>query len=219
MGFVTPALLGGALLVALPIVLHLIMRREAQKLRFPALRFVQQRRNLNQHRLRLRHLLLLGLRCAVIALLAFALARPTLRGSGAAGKEGAAIASVLVFDNSLRMGYQHANETRLDRAKELAGWLLEQFPAESPVTVVDRAGRQRGQELDRSAVELRVERLETSAQVRPMEDALRDATRWLQDKKDYRGEIYVFTDLAIEAWPDSMRADFAKRLDELRGTN
>ncbi len=36
MGFVTPALLGGAALIALPIVLHLIMRREAQKLRFPA---------------------------------------------------------------------------------------------------------------------------------------------------------------------------------------
>ena len=40
----------------------------------------------------------------------------------------------LVFDNSLRMDYRHANETRLQRAKELALWLLEQLPAESPVT-------------------------------------------------------------------------------------
>ncbi len=219
MGFVTPALLGGAALIALPIVLHLVMRREAQKLRFPALRFVQQRRSLNQHRLRLRHLLLLALRCAVIALLAFALARPTLRGSGAAGKEDAPVASALVFDNSLRMDYRHANKTRLDEAKELAGWLLEQIPAESPVTVVDRAGRQRGQDMDRAAAELRVERLETSAHVRPMEDALRDAERWLEEKKDYRGEIYVFTDLATEAWPEGMRSDFAKRLKELPGAN
>ena len=89
MGFVTPALLAGAALMALPIVLHLIMRRESKLLKFPALRFVQQRRMMNQHRLRLRQLLLLALRCAIIALLAFALARPTLRGSGAAGKEGA----------------------------------------------------------------------------------------------------------------------------------
>ena len=144
MGFVTPALLAGAALVALPIVLHLIMRREAQQLKFPALRFVQQRRTVNQHRLRLRHLLLLALRCAIIALLAFALARPTLRGSGAAGKEGAPVATVLVFDNSLRMQYEHENQTRLQQAKELAGWLLEQLPADSPVTIVDRAGRQRG---------------------------------------------------------------------------
>src|ERR1700752_2583256 len=99
MGFVTPALLAGSALIALPFVLHLIMRRGGQQLKFPALRFVQQRRTLNQHRLRLRHLLLLALRCAIIAFLAFALARPTLRGAGAAGKEGASPASALVFDN------------------------------------------------------------------------------------------------------------------------
>ena len=219
MGFVTPALLGGAALIALPIVLHLIMRREAQKLRFPALRFIQQRRTMNQHRLRLRHWLLLALRCAIIALLAFALARPTLRGSGAAGKEGAPVASVLVFDNSPRMEYQHANESRLQRAKELALWLLGQLPADAPVTIVDRAGRLRGHDLDRSGAELRVERLESSPAVRTMEDALSDAARWLEDKPDYRGEIYVFTDLAAEAWPADMRAEFAKRLDELKGAN
>ena len=84
-----------------------------KQLKFPALRFVQQRQKLNQHRLRLRHWLLLALRCAIIALLAFALARPTLRGSGAAGKEGKQIAAALVFDNSLRMQYEHENQTRL----------------------------------------------------------------------------------------------------------
>src|SRR6185503_17997354 len=100
MGFVTPALLAGAALIAVPVVLHLIMRRESQLLKFPALRFVQQRRMVNQHRLRLRQFLLLALRCAIIALLAFALARPTLRGAGSAGKDGAAVATALVFDDS-----------------------------------------------------------------------------------------------------------------------
>src|SRR5688572_31665636 len=127
MGFVTPALLGGAVLIALPIVLHLIMRREAQKLRFPALRFVKQRRTMNQHRLRLRHWLLLALRCAIIALLAFALARPTLRGSAATNKKNAPVATAFVFDNSPRMQYQQQNETRLDRAKAIADWLLQQI--------------------------------------------------------------------------------------------
>ena len=115
--------------------------------------------------------------------------------------------AALVFDNSLRMQYEHENKTRLEQAKELAGWLLEQIPAESPVTVVDRAGRQRGQDMDRAAAELRVERLELSAAVRPMEDALRDAAHWLEDKRDYRGEIYVFTDLAAEAWPQDDAAE------------
>src|SRR3954470_6265082 len=202
MGFVTPALLAGAVLVAVPIVLHLIMRREAQRIKFPALRFVQQRRNQNQHRLQLRHWLLLALRCAIIAFLAFALARPTLRGAGAAGKEGAPMAAALVFDNSLRMQYEQDDKTRLAKAKDLAEWLVNQLPPESPVTIVDRAGRQRGQDLDHDAVELRIERTELGTAVRPMSDALGDAIRWLETKKDYRGEVYVFTDMAAEAWPE-----------------
>src|SRR3954447_2011831 len=219
MGFVTPALLAGAALVAVPIVLHLIMRREAQRIKFPALRFVQQRRNVNQHRLRLRHLLLLALRCAIIAFLAFALARPTLRGAGASGKAGAPMAAALVFDNSLRMQYEQDDKTRLAKAKELAGWLVNQLPVECPVTVVDRAGRQRGQDLEHDAAELRIERMELGAAVRPMGDALGDAVRWLETKKDYRGELYVFTDMAAAAWPEERLSKVAKSLDQLPGAN
>jgi hypothetical protein len=219
MGFVTPALLGGALLIGVPIVLHLIMRREVRQFVFPALRFVQQRKSVNQHRLRLRQLLLLALRCAVICLLAFALARPTLRGSGVAGKEDSPIAAALVFDNSLRMTYLHENQTRLEQARELAGWLLEQLPMDAPVTVIDRASRYGGRETDRSAAELRIERLEASSVVRPLEDALRDAVDWLKTQTDHRGEVYVFTDLASADWSDDALVAFKDRLDELPGTS
>lgn len=219
MGFVTPALLGGMLLVGLPIVLHLIMRRDAKHFLFPALRFVQLRRSVNQHRLRLRQLLLLALRCAIIVLLALALARPTLLGAGGTGKEGGPIAAVLVFDNSLRMDYQHQNQSRLQQAQELAGWLLEQLPAEGPITIVERTGRHRGQALDRTAAELRVERLQTSPVVRPMDEVLRDTADWLREQDGYRGEIYVFTDLAEVEWPDDTLADFAGQLDQLPDVN
>jgi hypothetical protein len=219
MGFVTPALLGGALLIGVPIVLHLVMRREVRQLVFPALRFVQQRKAVNQHRLQLRQLLLLALRCAVICLLAFALARPTLRGSGVVGKEDSPIAAALVFDNSLRMTYRHENQTRLEEARELALWLLEQLPADAPVTVIDRASRYGGRETDKSAAELRIERLDASSVVRPLESSLRDAVDWLKLQTDHRGEVYVFTDLAAVDWSDDALADFQARLDELPGTS
>ncbi len=219
MGFVTPALLTGAALIAVPIVLHLIMRREAQHLLFPALRFVQRRQQQNQHRLQLRHWLLLALRCAIIGLLAFALARPTLRGSGAAGKTGAPMAAALVFDNSIRMQYEQNDQTRLAKAKELGTWLVRQLPPECPVTVVDRAGRQRGQDLDRDAADLRIERMELGTAVRPMSDAIGDALRWLETKKDYRGEIYIFTDMAAEAWSEDTLNNFTKALNEQPGAN
>jgi Aerotolerance regulator N-terminal len=217
MGFVTPALLGGALLVAVPIVLHLVMRREVRQFVFPALRFVQQRQSVNQHRLRLRQLLLLLLRCAVIGLLAFALARPTLRGSGATGKEDSPIAAALVFDNSLRLTYLHENQTRLDKARDLATWLVDQLPPDAPVAVIDRASRYTSRESDKSSAELRLERLEASSVVRPLEDALRDAVDWLKLQTDHRGEVYVFTDLAAVDWSGDVLAAFKTRLDELPG--
>ncbi len=66
----------GSSLVAVPILLHLLMRPRPRHYVFPALRFVQARKNVNQRQLKLRHLILLMLRCLAIIALALALARP-----------------------------------------------------------------------------------------------------------------------------------------------
>lgn len=81
MAFVNISLLFGGLLVAVPVVLHLIMRRQPKQLLFPALRFLQHRERTNSRKLQLRHWLLLALRCLAIALLAAALARPSIDSS------------------------------------------------------------------------------------------------------------------------------------------
>jgi hypothetical protein len=78
MAFVNLSLLAGGIFVAIPVVLHLIMRQRPKPMVFPALRFIQQRRIANQRRLQLRHWLLLALRCLAIGLVALALARPSV---------------------------------------------------------------------------------------------------------------------------------------------
>ncbi|HZN33209.1 MAG TPA: BatA and WFA domain-containing protein [Pirellulaceae bacterium] len=78
MAFINLSLLAGGLCVAIPVVLHLIMRQRPKQFIFPALRFIQQRRIANQRRLQLRHWLLLALRCGAIGLFALALARPSV---------------------------------------------------------------------------------------------------------------------------------------------
>jgi hypothetical protein len=74
--FNLPILILGSSAVAVPIILHLIMRQRPKRQVFPALRLLKQRETANTRRLRLRHLLLLALRCSAILLLAAALARP-----------------------------------------------------------------------------------------------------------------------------------------------
>lgn len=64
----------GALLIAVPVLLHFLMQPKPVVMTFPALRFLQQRSATNQSRMRLRHLLLLLLRCLLIALVAVAFA-------------------------------------------------------------------------------------------------------------------------------------------------
>ena len=78
MAFVNLSLLLGGAAVAIPVVLHLIMRQKPKQLIFPAIRFIQQRRVANQRRLQLRHWILLALRCGALALVALALARPSV---------------------------------------------------------------------------------------------------------------------------------------------
>jgi hypothetical protein len=67
----------GGLLAGIPIVLHLVMRQQPRLLVFPAIQFVKRRKEANRRRLRLRHWLLLLLRCLAIGALAIALARPS----------------------------------------------------------------------------------------------------------------------------------------------
>lgn len=218
MSFLAPALLGGLALVAIPIVLHLVMRREPQKLEFPALRFVRTRQSTNQHRLRLRHWLLLALRCAFLALLALALARPVLRGSGLLGEGKAGLAAALVFDNSPRMQYTENQQTRLDKAKQTAGWLLEQLPVDSQVAVTSTGASgsffsRRTKLADRDSAILRTTRLRTSAAAGPLGDAIVSAIELVAEEPDRRQEVYVFSDLAAAVWNDATLTQLSEALE------
>ncbi|MBX3420423.1 MAG: VWA domain-containing protein [Pirellulaceae bacterium] len=76
MNFAHLTLLAGLAALAVPVVLHFLGRRQPQVIDFPALRFVRQTQMEHSRNWRLRHVLLLLLRMLLLAILAFALARP-----------------------------------------------------------------------------------------------------------------------------------------------
>ena len=67
----------GGLLVAIPIVLHMLMQPKPKAYQFPALRFVKEMHATNQRSLNLRHWLLLLLRCLLLLAVAAAFAKPS----------------------------------------------------------------------------------------------------------------------------------------------
>lgn len=214
MGFLTfanSALLAGTALVGLPILLHLVMRRKPRLLEFPALRFIQLRHDVNRRQLQLRHLILLALRVMLIALVAVALARPSVKFSGALGSRKAPVTAALVFDTSKRMDYRFENRTRLEVAQELGLWLLMQLPEGSQVAVLDSRVGPSTFQADMGAARHRIERLETVAYAQPLTSVVGEALRLLdRGEPNRRKEVYVLTDMTRSAWP----ADTSGRLRE-----
>ncbi|MEN6452468.1 MAG: BatA domain-containing protein [Thermoguttaceae bacterium] len=216
------SLLAGSLLIAVPIILHLIMRKKPVRLEFPALRFIQTRHDANRRRLQLRHLLLLLLRAAIIALLAFALARPSVKLGGALGSQEEPVAAALVFDAAPRMEYRHLNHTRLDAARDFGLWLVRQLPEQSDIAVLDtRLGSPAAFQADRGAARERISRLDSVANSQPLPTVIDAAVKLLADREKKnpdsprRKEIYIFTDLSRGAWPPDDAAAVQKALASL----
>ena len=216
MTFLHVAFLGGALAVVVPIVLHLIMRQQPRHLEFPALRFIKKRELANRRQVKLRHWLLLALRCAIIGVLAMALARPSLVGSGVLGDQEAPVAAALVFDTNPRMGYRLQNKTRLEVAAETAQWLLPQLPPESDVAVVDSPTGSAVFAVDLGAAKQRIERLDAGAMSQPLSLAIESALKLVSESEKLRKEVYVFTDLSKAAWSPEATHALTRQMAELR---
>ena len=101
-GFLHPWVLTGLVAAAIPILLHLLARREPPTVVFPAVRYLVSTTREHQRRLKLQNWLLLFLRTLLIVLVVLAAAAPTIPESGVSGH--APTALVLVVDNSPSSG-------------------------------------------------------------------------------------------------------------------
>ena len=193
-------LLGGAALVAVPVVLHMMMRQKPMKREFPALRFLKARVIANRRRLRLNHLLLLAARMAALSLLALAMARPVLRNAGWLADSEGPVAAVMVFDTAPRMELREANRTRLEQAVGLARKLFDKLPPASKVAIIDTAGSPIAFSPTMAAATARVDRLTTATPATTLASAVSEGLRLLETAELARRELYVFTDCSRGAF-------------------
>lgn len=129
-GFVNPALAFGALLCAVPLVIHLLNRRRHRPLPWAAMRFVLEAVRKTRRRVQLENLLLMLLRMAAVALLAFAVARPFIgAASPLAGLAETRRDVVLVLDGSASTGYREDIDTVFERIVNRARRILLELDA------------------------------------------------------------------------------------------
>src|SRR4051812_47251075 len=114
--FLAPFMLLGLAAIAVPIVIHLLNNRRVQRMRWAAMRFLRASVERNKRRLRIEDILLLVVRCAIVALLALALARPVLKSARASLLGRNAVTAVIVIDQSYSMSATDGVTSRFDLA-------------------------------------------------------------------------------------------------------
>src|ERR1700710_1902513 len=100
MPFLHAAMLAGFAAVGIPIIIHLLNKRKFERVVWAAMRFLQVSVDQNQRRIQVEDILLLLLRCLLIALLVLALARPALRAASSGILGQTKVTAVIVLDNS-----------------------------------------------------------------------------------------------------------------------
>ncbi len=125
MGFLTPWFLAGAALVGLPIYIHLLRKHSTNPQPFSSLMFFERRTQSSIKHRRLRYLMLLSLRLAVLLLLILAFANPFIERSSASMASDKLL--LLIIDNSFSM---RAGSRLADARKEALSVLDARRPAD-----------------------------------------------------------------------------------------
>jgi Aerotolerance regulator N-terminal/von Willebrand factor type A domain len=124
MNFLAPAFFAGIAAIAVPVIIHLINRERKVVIEFPSLMFLQRIPYRSVRRQKLRHLLLLALRCLALAIVVAAFARPFFVRRHVATAPGAGAREVIVLlDNSASMGYGDRWQRARDAARRAVAGL------------------------------------------------------------------------------------------------
>ncbi|MBA2480477.1 MAG: VWA domain-containing protein [Planctomycetes bacterium] len=212
-----------ATLGAIPIIIHLLNKRQFRIVVWAAMEFLLTTMEKNSRRLQMQDLILMALRVAAIVFLALSLARPTIAPGhfnimGSSGETSA----VIVLDNSLSMGVASGNETRYDAAKRRAKEIVDELPKGSAAALLlmsDIAIDEIGEPSHNLEV------VRDAALHAPLSDggtdafeSLAKAWKIVRSAPSSSREIYLITDMQAGAWPAADNGAWMKLVDEIRST-
>jgi hypothetical protein len=188
LGLIHLGFLAAAAAVAVPLLVHLLLRPRARRVDIGTLRFLTVALKESTRSRKLRRWLLFALRCAAVLLLALLFARPYLSGAGGEGRDREAI---LLIDQSASMSAVQSGQSLFARAQDAAEKVLKELPEQTVVRLAyfDAHG------VD-PAAELRIDRLRQAGYGGT---GYEPALRWARDQVVLsprpRRTVYVISDL------------------------
>jgi hypothetical protein len=136
--FLNAPLLWGLALASIPIIIHLLFRRQFRRVDWAPMRYLKLSIERNRRRIRVEQWLLLLLRTALVLLLFFLVARPVMHAEGLSRLLGTSGRTnrIVVLDDSLSTGYTVEAATALARGQQVLADLLPTFGAKDAFTLV-----------------------------------------------------------------------------------
>ena len=204
MQFLAPAALAGLAALSLPVIIHLLNKLRIREVHWAAMRFLLTAAQKNQRRVKMQDLLLLILRCLVLAFVVFAFARPTFEKLAKSTLVGGDPLTVMVLlDQSASMGASDGVDTRFSAARTSALNFLEALPngsaaglllvTDTYASPVSRPSR------DLSLVRRSAELAKLTDRGTDFQPAIRAAVETLRNISGRR-EIHLFTDNQLVGW-------------------
>ena len=204
MSFLNPFMLFGAGAIAVPIIIHLLNRRRFQRVVWAAMRFVKVSTEKNQRRMLVEDMILLAIRCLMLALLALAVARPAMRSTTHNVFGQSKVTAVIVLDNSASMGVSDGVQTRFDKARKIAEQAVDALPSGSAAAVI-LASDIAKEVIKEPTHDLNLAR--KAVREAPLSDrptdlfpSIEKALETLKGRSAIRKEIYVMTDGQLAGW-------------------
>ncbi len=136
--FLNQPLLWGLALAGIPLLIHLLYRRQYRRVEWAPMRYLKLSIQRNRRRIRLEQILLLLVRTCLVLLLFLIVARPVMHAAGLSHLWGGDVRAnrIVLLDDSLSMGYAVQGKPALARAQSVLADLLGTFGKKDRLTLV-----------------------------------------------------------------------------------
>lgn len=218
LSFLNPLILYALAAVAIPFLIHLLNRRKIKRISFSTIQFLKRLEKKQMRNLRIRQILLLIIRTAIILLLVTAFARPTLDSSGGGLiSERGPIEAVILLDNSLSLNEARLTGSLLENLRQNFSALEPVFQSGDRISIIQTGKPQQiiiKQENYEATVWERVrQKLQPNYLKSDLDNGLATALDLLKNSVYSSREIYVLSDFQKSALQSNQFANLLEQPD------
>lgn len=198
MAFIHPIFLIGLLAASIPIIIHLLLKKYAKRVRFPSFKFLSKSDKVTSQN-KIKEIILLAMRALLMALIALAFARPFLIKSAAL--QGDKLAAVIIIDNSYSMLYNN----NLEKAKDKAISILDSdVRVGNMCAVLTLTSQLSGMDVNQEMgmLKAKIKQVGYDTTVTDFQMSVRRAAQLLSSTNAGKRKIFIITDLQKIGWDD-----------------